>query len=144
MDNNKSRKTGPKPKELKEGTIMGLEIGRGDSKQIVPPDQVEELASIGCTDREIAAFFKVKEDTLRRNFADNLLKGREFCKTRLRQAMFKNACSHMNAAVQIFLAKNILGMSDQAVDAESNKPLPWVEVEDIEENHNEIEENNPR
>jgi len=142
MDNNKSNKTGPKPKELKEGTIMGLEIGRGNSKQIVPPDQVEELASIGCTDREIAAFFKVKEDTLRRNFADNLLKGREFCKTRLRQAMFKNACSHMNAAVQIFLAKNILGMSDQQHNTEANAPLPWVESEDIEENENEnIQEN---
>jgi len=121
---------------------MGLEIGRGNSKQIVPPDQVEELASIGCTDREIAAFFKVKEDTLRRNFADNLLKGREFCKTRLRQAMFKNACSHMNAAVQIFLAKNILGMSDQQHNTEANAPLPWVESEDIEENENEnIQEN---
>jgi len=142
MDNNKSNKTGPKTKELKEGTIMGLEIGRGNSKQIVPPDQVEELASIGCTDREIAAFFKVKEDTLRRNFADNLLKGREFCKTRLRQAMFKNACSHMNAAVQIFLAKNILGMSDQQHNTEANAPLPWVESEDIEENENEnIQEN---
>jgi len=142
MDNNKSNKTGPKPKELKEGTIMGLEIGRGNSKQIVPPDQVEELASIGCTDREIAAFFKVKEDTLRRNFADNLLKGREFCKTRLRQAMFKNACSHMNAAVQIFLAKNILGMSDQQHNTEANAPLPWVEVEDQEETENEnIQEN---
>lgn len=120
-------KTGPKPKNLKEGTIVGLQVGRGENKQIVPPDQVEELASIGCTDREIAAFFKIKEDTLRYNFADNLQKGREFQKTRLRQAMFKNACVNMNAAVQIFLAKNVLGMSDQAMNAESNTPLPWIE-----------------
>ena len=124
-----TNKPGPKPKQLVEGTIMGLEVGRGENKQVVPPDQVYELAAIGCSDREIANFYGVKEDTLRRNFADDLLKGREYVKIRLRRAMFKNACDHMNAAVQIFLSKNILGMADSPLDAESNKPLPWNEAE---------------
>jgi hypothetical protein len=39
--------------------------------------------------------------------------------------MLKNACSNMNAAVQIFLAKNILGMADTPVNTEDKKPLPW-------------------
>lgn len=125
--NNDNEKRGPKPKVLKEGTYMGLEVGRGDNRHIVPPDQVERLAAIGCTDREIAAFFSIKEDTLRRNFAEEIAKGREYQKTRLRQAMFKNACDNMNAAVQIFLAKNILGMSDSPVDSDANAPLPWNE-----------------
>jgi hypothetical protein len=93
---------------------------------------VYELAAIGCTNAEIANFYGVKTDTLARNFASELTKGREFVKIRLRQAMFKNACSHMNAAVQIFLSKNILGMADSPLDAEVNKPLPWNESETVE------------
>lgn len=124
-------KTGPKPKELVEGTVLGLPIGR--DKTVVPPDMVQELASLGCKDNEIANFFGVKEDTLRYNFADYLTKGREELKITLRRAMLKNACSNMNAAVQIFLAKNILGMSDVNTASESNAPLPWVETdEDLE------------
>ena len=123
-------KTGPRPKELVETTILGKPVGR--DKTVVPPDQVYELAAIGCNDGEIARFFGVKEDTLRYNFAEELAKGREFVKIRLRQAMFKNACSNMNAAVQIFLAKNILGMSSEPMDAEGNAPLPWNENTDTE------------
>ena len=126
------KKPGPRPKELVETTVMGLPVGR--DKTVVPPDQVYELAAIGCDDREIARFFGVKEDTLRYNFAEELAKGREFVKIRLRRAMFKNACDHMNAAVQIFLAKNVLGMTDQAYASEANEPLPWVEES---ENNNE-------
>ena len=127
--NEEPKKTGPKPKQLVEATIVGLEVGRGDNKQVVPPDQVEELASIGCTDREIATFFGVKEDTLRRNFADNLAKGREFQKTRLRRLMFK-AAENLNPAILIFLSKNILGMTDQPLQTEANAPLPWTDDED--------------
>jgi len=135
-------KTGPKPKELTEGYYLGLPVGRNNT--VVPPDMVQELAALGCLDKEIANFFGVKDDTLRRNFADELIKGREEMKVKLRKAMFQNACVNMNAAVQIFLAKNILGMADTPVNTENNQPLPWVEAEedleiteDIEETHNE-------
>lgn len=117
-------KTGPKPKELVEGTIIGLPIGR--DKTVVPPDQVEELAALGCTDRDIANFFGVKEDTLRYNFADNLIKGREELKISLRRSMLRTA-HQGNAAVLIFLAKNILGMTDQPVNTDDKKPLPWTD-----------------
>lgn len=121
------RKTGPRPKEMTETTIEGLAVGR--DKTVVPPDQVYELAAIGCHDREIAGFFGVKEDTLRYNFAEELAKGREWVKIRLRRAMMNNAEKHMNAAVQIFLAKqsSILGMSDGGVAADA-EPLPWQEA----------------
>lgn len=129
MQNN-NKKTGPKPKELKQATYEGLPVGRGENYAVVPPDEVEKLAAFGCTDTEIAAFFEIKQDTLRRNFAENIRKGREYQKTRLRKAMFKNACDNMNAAVQIFLAKNILGMSDSPIDSEANSPLPWNELDE--------------
>lgn len=116
-------KTGPKPKELTEGTIQGLPVGR-DNK-IVPPQQVEELAALYCSDKEIANFFGIKPDTLRRNFAAELTKGRERVKIRLRKAMLHNACQNMNASVQIFLSKNLLGMSDAPLGEEDDKILPW-------------------
>ena len=127
MENNK---TGPKPKQLKETVKLGLEVGRGENKSIVPPDEVYKLAAIGCTDNEISGFFEIKPDTLRRNFAGELTKGREWSKIRLRKAMFNNATENMHASVQIFLAKNILGMTDQPTQNESNAPLPWNEADE--------------
>jgi len=106
---------------------LGLPVGR--DKKVIDPEEVEKLAALGCRDNEIANWFGIKEDTLRYNFAENLLKGREDLKITLRRAMLNNACKNMNAAVQIFLAKNILGMSDTPNDSEANAPLPWDSVE---------------
>lgn len=119
----KPAKTGPKPKELVEATYLGIPVGR--DKKVIDPEEVEKLAALGCRDNEIANWFGIKEDTLRYNFTDNLVKGREELKITLRRAMLNNACKNMSAAVQIFLAKNILGMQDTPVDSDSNKPLPW-------------------
>jgi hypothetical protein len=126
-------KPGPKPKQLQEKIIMGLPVGRGDNKEVVPPEDVYKLAALGCTDNEIAGYHGIKPDTLRRNFAAELQKGREWVKIRLRKAMYENACENMHASVQIFLAKNILGMSDSPLDTEANAPLPWVETDEGEE-----------
>lgn len=139
------KKTGPKPKQLTEKTVLGLPVGRGDNQNIVPPEDVYKLAAIGCTDNEIATFYEIKPDTLRRNFAVEIAKGREWTKIRLRRAMFHNACENMHASVQIFLAKNILGMADTPVDSEANAPLPWNETEDtveIEEYQDEQDSDN--
>jgi len=113
-----------------EGTkvVTGLVVGR--NKVVVPPQEVEDLASIGCTDRDIANWFGINEDTLRYNFTDNLIKGREDLKISLRRAMLKNACVNLNAAVQIFLAKNMLGMSDNGMSTDNSKILPFTDDED--------------
>ncbi len=121
-------KTGNKPKQLVAIEVYGYEVGRGKKKRIVTPDDVYKLAALGCTDREIATWFDIKEDTLRYNFADIMAKGREDLKQALRQAMLKNALNG-NAVMQIWLSKNYLGMSDNPTDSESNKPLPWTENE---------------
>ena len=121
-----ANKPGPKPKELTEGTIEGIVVGR--DKKIVPPTQVFELSALGCTDRDIANFFGIKEDTLRYNFADDLTKGREELKVTLRRAMVKNAITNMNVTMQIWLSKNLLGMTDSPLNTDDNQPLPWVET----------------
>ena len=68
-------KTGPKPKQLVEGTIKGLCVGR--DKTVVPPDQVQELAALGCSNTDIANFFGVTEQTIRYNFSEYITKGKE-------------------------------------------------------------------
>lgn len=119
-------KTGNKPKQLVAVEVYGYEVGRGKNKRVVFPEDVYKLAAIGSTDREIARWFSIDENTLRYNFSDIMEKGRTDLKHSLRRAMLKNALNG-NAALQIFLAKNFLGMSDNPVDSEENKPLPWSE-----------------
>jgi hypothetical protein len=119
-------KTGNKPKQLVAVEVYGYEVGRGRRKRVVVPKDVYELAVIGCNDREIARWFDLDESTLRYNFTDIIEKGREDLKHTLRRAMIKNALSG-NAALQIFLAKNMLGMSDTPTNSDDKKPLPWVE-----------------
>ena len=120
-----AHKTGNRPKQLVETTVVGLAVGR--DKTVVPPDQVYELAAIGCTDGEIARFFGVNEDTLRYNFKPELTKAREYVKIRLRRNMFR-AADNLNPAVLIFLSKNLLSMSDNG-STSVDDTLPWVEVD---------------
>jgi hypothetical protein len=117
------KKPGPKGKKLVKAEYEGIAVGR-DNK-VIDPNAVEKLAALGCRDTEIANFLGIDESTLRYNFNANLIKGRESLKITLRRAMLDNACKNNNAAVQIFLAKNILGMSDNPLDSDNNQPLPW-------------------
>lgn len=119
-------KTGPRPKKLVAYEVYGYQVGRGQKRRIVNPDDVYKLAAMGCSDREIARWFDINEETLRYNFKEVIEKGQGDLKQVLRQAMIKNAIGG-NAAVQIFLAKNYLGMSDNPTNSDENKPLPWNE-----------------
>jgi hypothetical protein len=103
-------------------------VGRGVRQRIVNPDDVYKLAAMGCNDREIARWFDVDENTLRYNFSDVIDKGQMDLKQVLRAAMIKNAVGG-NAAVQIFLAKNMLQMSDNPMNSDDKKPLPWTDDE---------------
>ena len=117
-------KTGPKPKKLVAVEVLGYEVGRGINKRVISPEQVYKLAALGCSDKEIAVWFDIPYETLRYNFSEIIAKGRQEMKTALRNAMFKNALNG-NAALQIFLAKNMLGMSDNPSQTVDKKPLPW-------------------
>ena len=120
----KKSKPGPDPTKKKQGTktVEGPVVGR--AKIVVPPEEVFKLSNIGCKDIEIAEWFGIKPDTLRYNFAVELLKGRESMKQSLRRAMWNNAIGNNNTVMQIFLAKNFLGMSDNGF-VSSEEPLPW-------------------
>ena len=122
------KKTGPKPKDLVTVEVTGYEVGRGMTKKVVFDEDVYKLASMGCTDKEIATWFDIKEDTLRYNFAGIIAKGREDLKQSLRRAQIRLALSG-NATMLIWLGKNILGQSENPTDSEANAPLPWSDNE---------------
>lgn len=122
----KRSKTGPRPKELKEATFKGREVGRGDNKKIIDPQEVEKLASIGMKNSEIAEWFGIDDSTLGYNFKQELLKGKLNLNQSLRRAQIKLALSG-NATMLIWLGKNVLGQSENPLSSDANEPLPWVD-----------------
>ena len=116
----------PDRPERKLGTeeIIGVVVGR--DRTVVPPHEVFKLASIGCKDTEIAAWFGIKKDTLAYNFATELTKGRENMRQSLRRKMLETALDG-HAVMLIFMAKNFLGMSDNPINSEERAPLPWTD-----------------
>ena len=80
-------------------------------KKEINVKQVEKLAALQCTLKEIASFFDVDESTISRRFAREMAKGKESGKISLRRNQFN--LSKTNAAVCIFLGKNYLGQSDR-------------------------------
>ena len=110
-----------------EKVVAGKIVGRNNI--IVPPTEVEDLAALGCNNKEIYTWFGITEGALVRNFAEELEKGRNRLKQSLRRAMLHNACVSMQPAIQIFLAKNFLQMSDNPYASEADQPLPWIESE---------------
>lgn len=107
---------------LGQQQLIGVVVGR--DRTVVPPHEVFKLASIGCKDTEIADWFGIKKDTLAYNFATELTKGRETMRQSLRRKMLETAMSG-HAVMQIFMAKNFLGMSDSPTAESSRQPLPW-------------------
>lgn len=110
--------------KIVEGKIVGI------NNVVVSPQEVEDLASIGCSNTDIANWFGVTDTTIAYNFKENLVRGRENLKNSLRRAMLKNAIVNMNAALQIFLAKNILGMSDNGMKTDASNVLPFTDEDE--------------
>ena len=112
------------PRKMGTKQVDGAVVGR--DKTVVPPEEVYKLAQIGCKDKEIAEWFGITDNTLRFNFSVELLKGRESMRQSLRRTMWSNAIGNNNTVMQIFQAKNFLGMSDNGVIT-NDEPLPWIE-----------------
>lgn len=96
-------------------------------------EKIERLAELQCTQKEIAYVMGCSEDTIKRRPEAKLSMqiGYAKGKIKLRRAMFRNACENMSAPVQIFLAKNLLGMSDSGlIDSDDVAPLPWNEADE--------------
>lgn len=93
-------------------------------KYNIEPEQIQKLASYGCTNIEIADFFGCDESTIRKSYSENLTKGRTMGKLRLRQIQWKIA-ENGNCSMAIWLGKNMLGQKDGGTVSENDEPLPF-------------------
>ena len=81
-------------------------------KYNIDKEQVEKLASFGCSNTEIASFFGCSKDLISKSYSTNVSKGKDKGKIRLRQLLWKSA-EKGNVVMQIWLSKQYLGMTDK-------------------------------
>lgn len=78
----------------------------------INPDQVQKLAAIGCTDKEIGEIVGCSHDTLTRRFKEQLVAGRANGKASLRRKQWEIALGG-NVSMLIWLGKQVLGQTDK-------------------------------
>lgn len=86
-------------------------VGRTLAK--VDDAQVEALASICCTQEEIAIIVGCSVDTLQRRFAVEIENGRATAKASLRRQQFKQAMNG-HTGMLVWLGKQLLGQRDKS------------------------------
>ena len=102
-------------KEVKKG---------GRPKKELDIEIIQKLASIMCTNVEIAQVVGCHPDTLADNFSEYLKKGREEGKISLRRLQWTKA-QNGNTTMLIWLGKQWLGQKDKIETTDGNQPLPW-------------------
>ncbi len=78
----------------------------------INPEQVEELARIGCTIEEIAGVFKCSRDTIEKRFRNEIDAGKAHMRCGLRKAQLRVALEG-NPTMLIWLGKQFLGQRDE-------------------------------
>ena len=81
-------------------------------KYNIDTKQVEQLASFGCTNTEIASFFGCDESLIRKSYSQYIAKGKDSGKIRLRQYQWA-AAKKGNVAMLIWLGKQMLNQTDK-------------------------------
>lgn len=79
----------------------------------IDAEQVEKLAALHCTNKEIADFFECSTDTIEHRFSAELSKGRSKGKMALRDMQWK-AAQKGNVVMMIWLGKQMLAQQDRA------------------------------
>ena len=97
-------------------------------KYDIDTEQVEKLASFGCTNIEIASVFGCDESLIRKSYSEFLIKGREKGKVRLRQLQWKAAEAGSHTML-VWLGKQVLGQTDKQ-EVEVTKPFDKIDLED--------------
>jgi hypothetical protein len=122
--------------KTKAKVIQKTQTKVGRPKAEVDVEILKNLASIGCPTYEIASVMNVSARTLKRNFAEIIDQYREQGKASLRKKMYDKAVKKDNTMMQIFLSKNMLGMSDKVQQTNVTEPLPLIieaKAEEIED-----------
>ena len=98
-------------------------------KYDIDTEQVEKLASFGCTNIEIGSFFGCSPDLLEKSYSEFLTKGRDKGKIRLRQLQWKAAEAGSHTML-IWLGKQILTQSDKQ-EFELIKPISEINFDEL-------------
>jgi len=102
----------------------------GRPKEEIDLEQLEKLCELQCTQKEIAQFFRIHPETLKkrveehydRKWAEVAEDFRGAGKCSLRRMQWKSA-SNGNVSMQIFLGKNILGQTDKMEKKVNTAPI---------------------
>ena len=112
---------------------MKSDINKAEKKKQMgrPQKSIDEkvlanLSQIGCTQEEIGSIVGISARTLQRRFADLLEVNKNKGKASLRKKMYDKAVKKDNTMMQIFLSKNMLGMSDKVQQTNVTEPLPLI------------------
>ena len=114
------------------GNIINIEGPLGKKSINIDLDIVGNLASIGCTQEEIASVVGVSARTLQRNYAEIIDRFKNKGKASLRKKMWDKAIKKDNTHMQIWLSKNVLGMKERSVNETITEPLPLIIEADAE------------
>ena len=98
-------------------------------KYNIDKDKVEQLASFGCSNTEIASFFGCSKDLITKSYSTNVAKGRDKGKIRLRQLQWK-AADKGNVTMLIWLGKQVLGQVEKS-EVKWENPVDGVEFIDV-------------
>ena len=98
-------------------------------KHNIDTDKIEQLASFGCTNKEIASFFGCSQSLIKKSYSTFLTKGRDKGKIRLRQLQWR-AAEKGNVSMLIWLAKQVLDQTDRQEITEV-KPIDDVVFDGI-------------
>jgi len=104
---------------VKDKRAQDLTKPTGRPRKPVDLPELEKLASLGCTMKEMGYFFDVSVDTLERNYADVIDKGREAGKRSVRRIMWKQAENGNTVALK-YLVHNVL---KEKIEDNSDKDL---------------------
>ena len=96
----------------------------GRPKIEIDEELLYKLATIHCTMKEMVDIIGVSEDTLKRNFAHIIAKGKSEGKMRLRRKQVEVAMSG-NHTMLIWLGKQMLGQSESPTADDVKQILPW-------------------
>ena len=89
----------------------------GRPKIEINEDELRKLAMMGCTLKEMSAFFNCSVDTLERGFADLIQEGKEKGKSSVRRMLWKHAEQTGNSLALKYLVHNVLKEKLQDEDA---------------------------
>lgn len=93
-------------------------------KKTVDRDLIYKLASIQCSNEEIAEVVGLSVGALTRQFGKLITKGKQNGRQSLRRSQWQKAHDG-DTRMMIFLGKQYLNQKDNPEDGEDKAPLPW-------------------